>query len=308
MSEEEPKLLKHFRPSNDELPELIAGKSSDRRSFSYEPEQRQAAYQPEPDTRFGQSTMNNHAARDLGPLVPRLVDGSLVMNYGMVVCRHNALDFITDAVYYLEIADIPGYPDVEDNALAVADGDKVWCELQIDARSLATAATVKKAADWPESTAHTLIGGDDQVGSEGIKNIRLCEIYLDGADLKVRIIHSGHIDHFPPAHIENSLIVDASDASDPLTEVGSLARVLKGWDLALGLWILRTIKTLKTSLVITENEDDIDISLMEGSEGDMMYHDGNDWVPLLSPTAPGPYVLMHDGVTPYWETTEECSS
>jgi hypothetical protein len=44
-----------------------------------------------------------------------------------------------------------------------------------------------------------------------------------------------------------------------------------------------------------------------GSTGDMLYHDGSDWVVLAAPTvsvaAP---VLRHDGTAPYWEEPESC--
>jgi len=46
--------------------------------------------------------------------------------------------------------------------------------------------------------------------------------------------------------------------------------------------------------------------LPDGQAGDMLYHDGTDWVLLPNPGS-GIHVLSHDGTAPSWIETEECS-
>jgi hypothetical protein len=46
--------------------------------------------------------------------------------------------------------------------------------------------------------------------------------------------------------------------------------------------------------------------LPDGKAGDMLYHDGNNWVRLTAP-ASGVFVLSHNGTVPSWIATEECS-
>lgn len=45
------------------------------------------------------------------------------------------------------------------------------------------------------------------------------------------------------------------------------------------------------------------VTVAPGSEGDMLYHDGENWVVLANPGPPAAndWVLRHDGTTPYWE-------
>jgi hypothetical protein len=47
-----------------------------------------------------------------------------------------------------------------------------------------------------------------------------------------------------------------------------------------------------------DNED-------QGEEGDVLYHDGEDWVRLSRPES-GLHVLAIDGGVPFWLGTEEC--
>ena len=44
-----------------------------------------------------------------------------------------------------------------------------------------------------------------------------------------------------------------------------------------------------------------------GILGDMLYHDGTDWVRLPSPSGSGVFVLSHNGIVPSWIETEDCS-
>ena len=48
-------------------------------------------------------------------------------------------------------------------------------------------------------------------------------------------------------------------------------------------------------------------SLPDGEAGDMLYHDGTDWVILPAPSGSGISVLSHNGTVPSWIETEECS-
>jgi len=47
-------------------------------------------------------------------------------------------------------------------------------------------------------------------------------------------------------------------------------------------------------------------SLPDGKAGDMLYYNGTDWVILPAPSS-GVFVLSHNGSTPSWIATEECS-
>jgi hypothetical protein len=44
-----------------------------------------------------------------------------------------------------------------------------------------------------------------------------------------------------------------------------------------------------------------------GIMGDMLYHDGNNWVRLPPPSS-GVFVLSHDGTKPSWIETESCDT
>ena len=47
--------------------------------------------------------------------------------------------------------------------------------------------------------------------------------------------------------------------------------------------------------------------LPAGSAGDMLYHNGTDWVALAAPTVSvADPVLRHNGTAPYWEEPESC--
>lgn len=72
------------------------------------------------------------------------------------------------------------------------------------------------------------------------------------------------------------------------------------------------------SLTITHSDNGTDFSvpsggggggsgLPSGSTGDMLYHDGSDWVVLAAPTVSvADPVLRHNGTAPYWEEPESC--
>ena len=55
-----------------------------------------------------------------------------------------------------------------------------------------------------------------------------------------------------------------------------------------------------------EDGESVDV-LSTGSIGDMLYHDGSDWVVLPAPTVSvADPVLRHNGTNPYWEEPESC--
>jgi hypothetical protein len=65
-----------------------------------------------------------------------------------------------------------------------------------------------------------------------------------------------------------------------------------------------TIPTLKKWL--TGSHLDHYKKFRNGVNGDMLYHDGTDWVTLAKPSSSGVFVLSHDGTVPSWLATEEC--
>ena len=135
----------------------------------------------EPAQDSGFSDMSNGSDEIPNNLWPTLLgdedDGyKLVMTLGHVDARKHT----GDAALSLAITNIPGQPDPIANALTVVSGDKIFCEITESVAGVATAAEIKKASSWPTSAAADLIGGDDQTGTGGTRNIRLCEIITDG--------------------------------------------------------------------------------------------------------------------------------
>jgi hypothetical protein len=230
----------------------------------------------------------------------------LAMTLGHVDARKHT----GDAALPIAITDIPGQPDPVANALTVASGDKIFCEIVEDVRGVATAAAIKKAASWPTSTAAVLVGGDDQTGTEGKRNVRLCEIVTESGFATVKVYHSGNIAHFAPELLEN-LISYASAGT---------ARVMKQWNATTGVWDLRYLFA-GNGITITENPDDIKIeidptydfpnAIPSGvTDGDMLYWDATaeEWVLLSAPAAPSTgkrWVMHHDGTAPEWVEYDE---
>jgi hypothetical protein len=85
-------------------------------------------------------------------------------------------------------------------------------------------------------------------------------------------------------------------------------------EIVIGIKPMMNIKA-SNGVKITISENDILIQgdgtggtgLPSGSTGDMLYHDGSDWVVLAAPTvSTADPVLRHDGTAPYWEEPESC--
>jgi hypothetical protein len=287
------KTLKDYTPT----PSAPQGSVQIDQGIGYEP----VEYNP-----FGSQRGSDQSDTSNGPdeipnnLWPTLT-GSAATGYklAMTLGHVDARQHVGDAALPIAITDIPGQPDPIANALIVVSGDKIFCEIVEDVRGVATAAAIKKAASWPTSTAASLIGGDDQTGTEGKRNVRLCEIVTESGLVQVKVYHSGNIAHFAPELLDN-LISYASAGS---------ARVMKQWNTSTGTWDLRYLRS-GSGITITENADDIEIKMKDGeTNGDMLYWDATEeeWVLLAAPPSGYTHVLSHDGTAPSWIETEECS-
>jgi len=154
----------------------------------------------------------------------------LRMIKGYICARH--LKYGVDAVVNIEVTDIPGDPDPDLDRLVVESGDKIYCTVAENEHGEAETGVIAKATSWPESDAPSLIGGDDQTGANGTRYIRLCEIVTVSGIVKVKVLHTGHIDHFAPVLAENT-------TTSPSTNE---ARVMKEWNAASGRWEFRYIE------------------------------------------------------------------
>jgi hypothetical protein len=168
----------------------------------------------------------------------------LAMTLGHVDARKH----VGDAALPISITNIPGQPDPIADALTVASGDKIFCEITENHLGVATAAEIKKASTWPTSTAADLLGGDDQTGTAGTRNVRLCEIITDSGLVKVKTYHSGNIAHFQSELVENL-------TTSPGT---GEARVYKQWNAAAGRHDLRFLKAI-CGIKIEEKTDHIEV-------------------------------------------------
>jgi len=176
-------------------------------------------------------------------------DWEVFAQYGHVVPKHNASGQ-SGAPY--AITDLPTI----DAPLAVVTGSKLWVTIDIDEYGLLTGASFNSATSWPTDDPPSLIGGDDQVGAEGARHIRIAEIVddyeseTDPFRLKCNQLHTGHIDHFQPVLLENL-------TTSPST---GEARVMKEWNATDGRWDFRYL-SYGPGISITENDSDIEIGV-----------------------------------------------
>ena len=265
----------------------------------------------EPVQDSGSSGMSNGPDEIPNTLWPTLT-GSAATGYklAMTLGHVDARKHVDDAALPIAITDIPGQPNPITNALTVASGDKIFCEIVEDVRGVATAAAIKKAAAWPTSTAAVLVGGNDQTGTEGARNVRLCEIVTESGLVQVKVYHSGNIAHFAPELLENTTTSPSAGS----------ARVMKQWNVATGTWDLRYL-TAGDGIIITENTDDIKIEINPTydfpnampsgvTDGDMLYWDATaeEWILLPAPAPPDTgkrWVIHHDGTAPEWVGYDE---
>jgi hypothetical protein len=192
------------------------------------------------------------AGKVLNNLWPTLTgnatDGyKLAMTLGHIDARKHT----GDAALPLAITNIPGQPDPIADALTVASGDKIFCEISESSSGVATAAEIKKATTWPTSAAASLAGGSNSTGATGKRNIRLCEIITEDGLVKVKTYHSGNIAHFQPELAENTV------TGSPTPGTG--ARLLKQWRTSTGQWLVKFLKKGNGQATITESADEVEI-------------------------------------------------
>jgi len=222
---------------------------------------------------------------------------TLTMKKGWVSSTH--WKYGVDSVKSIEVTSIPGDPDPDIDRLTVASGDKIYATLTESVIGEITAAVIGKASSWPESSAAKLTGGNDQTGLAGTRYVRLCEIVTVSGQVKVKVIHTGNIEHSAPVRSENT---DNSIS-------GNEARVLKEWDSATAQWMFRYLEG-GTGMTVTEGTDKITLAatatgLPSGTSGQMLYHNGSGWVVINAPSAPSGTeinILTHSGTVPSWST------
>jgi len=171
---------------------------------------------------------------------------TLTMKKGWVSSTH--WKYGVQSVVTIEVTSIPGDPDPVANALTVISGTKVYATLTENAYGEITAAVISSGVSWPTSSAAKLIGGDDQTGAAGTRYVRLCEIVTVDGSVKVKVMHTGNIEHSAPARVENT--------SNSIS--GNEARVVKVWNATEGRFDCRYLDG-GTGITITENADSIEI-------------------------------------------------
>jgi len=161
--------------------------------------------------------------------------------YGHVVPRHNASG---DAGTPIGITSLP----TETAPLAVVLNTKLWVRVTVNAYGKATAAVWQSNTTWPSDSPPELIGGDDQTGAAGVRYVRLCEIVTVDSSVKVKVIHTGNIEHSAPTLTENLTISPSTGE----------ARVMKLWNASAGRWDFRYLVD-GDGITITENANTIEI-------------------------------------------------
>jgi hypothetical protein len=151
---------------------------------------------------------------------------------------------VGDAVAHIVIT---GLPTTRGSAIPVGVGDKVYCEITEDASGVATSALIDVDVSWPASVAPQLIGGNEPVGAVGKRIVQLCEVVADGDNVKLNILHTGHIDQFQPSLLDNT------------ASSGGGAGVLQKFEPTTGKWMLRRI-VAGTGVTVTENTNSISIA------------------------------------------------
>jgi hypothetical protein len=173
----------------------------------------------------------------------------LIMEFGALIPRNNGSG---DALPEIEITSIP----TSATPLPVAVGDKISVEVSVGVDGIATDASIIKTTSWTSSVAPSLIGGDDQSGTQGYHYVRILEIIESPDHPGLAVIkqhHTGHIDHFQPTLCENTTTSPS----------GGEARVLKVWNASAGRWDLRTLKQ-GAGIIVTENASDIEVKVDTG--------------------------------------------
>lgn len=135
--------------------------------------------------------------------------------------------------------------------LTVIDGDKFTCKLiETDAGIFTSAEIIKTNGSWPTSSSPALKGGDVVTGSPGVRHIRLCEVIEEDGRTRIDIWSTGHIDHFQPTLIENTI--------NTAYTAGGGGRWLKYFDQSTGIWKIREIEKGLGQLTITEGTSTVE--------------------------------------------------
>ena len=175
------------------------------------------------------------------------------VQYGHVIPRHNASG---DTGAPLTISSLP----TEASPQTVADGDKLQVKLTIDGAGKVTTAAWEKVSSWTADTPPILKGGGSTAGTAGTRFVRIAEILSNPdstttpAQLMCNQLHTGHIDHFQPTIVENT-VTSVSTGE---------ARVLKEFVAADGLYECRYIAA-GVGMSVTENADSIGVAVTGGN-------------------------------------------
>lgn len=194
--------------------------------------------------------------------------------------------------------------------VTVAAGDEWWAKVDTSNMGAPSAVDLQKATSPTNTQFAEPLGSS---GTDGEYWFKVCSFAADG-DLLIPTMH--HIGNIPWA-------------PRPWENVGSGAEVIK--EFSNGKYSARSIagtggtepsastgETKYTLFIDTEEDgDDVKITgsvvvtdgdgLPSGSAGQMLYHNGTDWVVLAAPAAPGSdevNILTHNGTLPAWETKD----
>lgn len=137
------------------------------------------------------------------------------------------MDDSSDAAVNVLVSSIPTDPT------ATEVGKKYWVTASESIHGIVSSAAVASGTSWPNSTAPALIGGDDQTGTAGTRIWRLCEVVADGAEAKLTIHRTGHIQHEAARKIENLIIGSPSTGE---------ARLMKRFNRTTAAWEFRSLK------------------------------------------------------------------
>jgi len=151
--------------------------------------------------------------------------------------------------------------------------------------------------EWSDGymlTGYEIIGDEEFPPDPEEINILIPNVKQLDADPQVHVTNvavNGGIDYLVRGNSKNGVLTYTVDAESPVT-------VLE--------WTDGLVTSLSANIPITGGGSGS--GMLSGSYGDMIYHDGTEWVLLENPTAPGEgneWVLHHDGTAPSYRLYEE---
>jgi hypothetical protein len=242
-------------------------------------------------------TYENQIEISKPPFYPSIVFIDEVYKLQMITGFVHTQLLADDAMIDFEVANIP----TEGFEIVINDGDKCYVTATENKDGLLSDIAFEKGSIWPDSYSPKLSGGDDEIGNDGYRIWRLCEISTVDDKLTAIIHRTGIIEHYQPRKVENAITTVSSNE----------ARIFKESLLEDGTYRLRVLRG-KRGLVIEEgDEGDLDyavIGLPEGTEDDMLIFDGTNWVVFPKPpSADSTYIHAYQGGH-VWLETEECDS